>query len=209
MVARKTPHRVRGRLCLSPHERVLCGTSGVGARKTLTPTHSQRDPCVTRGWVPGRPLTEFGRRRPSLPLPLERVKSGGPLNRSTPNAGALRRGRSTSSRSLENEGRYAKVSRREREKGRPRFRSRGEVSQRSQERVKSRDAFEVDRNYAESTMWRRIGCRHGEVDQTLAPSSSRRWVRSVRASLAESSSRMMPASNWLMKAPHWGRSTVT
>ena len=29
----------------------------------------------------GGPLTEFGRRRPSLPLPLERVKSGGPGGR--------------------------------------------------------------------------------------------------------------------------------
>ena len=41
--------------------------------------------CITRSWVPGGPLTDFGRRRPNpsassgqvLPLPLERVKSGG------------------------------------------------------------------------------------------------------------------------------------
>ena len=33
------------------------------------------DLCVTQGWVPGRPLTEFGRGRPILPLPQERVKS--------------------------------------------------------------------------------------------------------------------------------------
>ena len=36
------------------------------------------DPCVTRAWLRGRPLTGFGRRRPNLPLPLERVKSRGP-----------------------------------------------------------------------------------------------------------------------------------
>ena len=42
-------------------------------------TVSQRRPggCVIRAWVRGRPLTEFGRRRPILPLPLERVKTGG------------------------------------------------------------------------------------------------------------------------------------
>ena len=58
----------------------------MGARKTLTPEWSPRqtppspggDPCVTRNWVPGRPLTDFGRRRPNLPLPSERVKSGDP-----------------------------------------------------------------------------------------------------------------------------------
>ena len=32
--------------------------------------------CITRGWVPGGPLTDFGRGRPNLPLPLERVKNG-------------------------------------------------------------------------------------------------------------------------------------
>ena len=50
------PDRVRGRLPHSPGG----------------------DLCVTRNWVPGRPLTDFGRRRPNLPLPLERVKSGDP-----------------------------------------------------------------------------------------------------------------------------------
>jgi len=34
------------------------------------------DPCVTRSWLPGRPLTDFRRGRRNLPLPLERVKSG-------------------------------------------------------------------------------------------------------------------------------------
>ena len=40
------------------------------------------------GWLPGRPLTDFGRRRPNLPLPLERVKSAAPLGRCRPYAGA-------------------------------------------------------------------------------------------------------------------------
>ena len=37
--------------------------------------------CTTRSWVPGRPLTDFGRRRPNLPLPRERVKNSGPVGR--------------------------------------------------------------------------------------------------------------------------------
>ncbi len=38
-----------------------------------------RDLCVTRPWLPGGPLTDFGRRRPNLPLPQERVKNGARL----------------------------------------------------------------------------------------------------------------------------------
>ena len=37
----------------------------------------ERDLCVLRAWLRGRPLTDFGRRRPNLPLPSARVKSGG------------------------------------------------------------------------------------------------------------------------------------
>ncbi|MCY3896571.1 MAG: DNA polymerase Y family protein, partial [Chloroflexi bacterium] len=72
-------------------QRGFCVTRGVGARKTphrFPPGTAEPriesgagsasppggDLCVTRGWVPGRPLTGFGRRRPNLPLPLERVK---------------------------------------------------------------------------------------------------------------------------------------
>ena len=54
--------------------------------------------CITRSWVPGRPLTEFGRGRPILPLPLERVKSG---------------------HALEVDGRFASVSSRTAVVGRP------------------------------------------------------------------------------------------
>ena len=46
---------------------------------------SDRDICVARGWLPGRPLTGFGRRRPNLPLPSERVKSGAACIRLHPN----------------------------------------------------------------------------------------------------------------------------
>ena len=49
----------------------------VGCAEDSSPqTSPQRELYVTRGWLRGRPLTGFGRRRPNLPLPLERVKSG-------------------------------------------------------------------------------------------------------------------------------------
>ena len=45
-------------------------TREAGARKTPHPDPlPRRDLCVTRGWLPERPLTEFGRGRPILPLP--------------------------------------------------------------------------------------------------------------------------------------------
>ena len=53
----------------------------------------RRDLCVTRGWVPGRPLTGFGRRRPNLPLPQERGKRGGSLKRLAPRTLPRRRRR--------------------------------------------------------------------------------------------------------------------
>ncbi len=46
------------------------------AEDSSSQSSPQRELCVTRGWLRGRPLTGFGRRRPNLPLPLERVKSG-------------------------------------------------------------------------------------------------------------------------------------
>ena len=49
----------------------------------------QGDLCVTRAWLPGRPLTDFRRGRRNLPLPLERVKTGDPLNRLTSNTAAF------------------------------------------------------------------------------------------------------------------------
>ena len=45
------------------------------AEDSSSQSSPQRELCVTRGWLRGRPLTGFGRRRPNLPLPLERVKS--------------------------------------------------------------------------------------------------------------------------------------
>ena len=75
------------------------------------------DLCVTRSWLRGRPLTEFGRGRPILPLPLERVKTGVPLKRLTPNTVAFpkvrvrvaadSRGRGVVQRSPEGEGERA------------------------------------------------------------------------------------------------------
>ncbi len=50
------------------------------------------DRYVIRAWLPGRPLTEFGRRRPILPLPLERVKNDVPLSEMTPNTIATQEG---------------------------------------------------------------------------------------------------------------------
>ena len=46
----------------------------------------QGDLCITQGWLRGRPLTDFGRRRPNpsassgqvLPLPLERGRTAAP-----------------------------------------------------------------------------------------------------------------------------------
>ena len=46
----------------------------------------QGDLCVTRGWLPGRPLTFFWRSRQNSPLPSERVKRRVPLRRLTPDA---------------------------------------------------------------------------------------------------------------------------
>ena len=57
----------------------------MGARKTLTRPSPRGDLCVTRAWLPGRPLTDFRRGRRNLPLPSERLKTGVPLNRLTPN----------------------------------------------------------------------------------------------------------------------------
>ncbi len=65
---------------------------------------------VTRGRVPGRPLTDFRRRRRNLPLPQERVKTGVPLNRLTPNTVASLPGGSKSVRESEGQGSLAKVS---------------------------------------------------------------------------------------------------
>ena len=73
-------------------ERVRTGSPRVGCTRALVvwdvawpedahPSPFQEETCgQSRGWLPGRPLTEFGRRRPSLPLPLERVKSGVPCS---------------------------------------------------------------------------------------------------------------------------------
>ena len=86
-----------------PHPNPL--PKGEGERAAKAPRRRgvlQRSPrrglCVTRGWVPGGPLTGFGRRRPNpsassgqaLPLPLERVKSGDSSCRLTPNTVAHR-----------------------------------------------------------------------------------------------------------------------
>ena len=46
--------------------------SGIPPRPVFSP---RKYVCTTQDWLPGRPLTDFGRRRPNLPLPLERVKS--------------------------------------------------------------------------------------------------------------------------------------
>ena len=57
--------------------RKLLRNPRVGCAEDSSPQSSpQRELYVTRGWLRGRPLTGFGRRRPNLPLPLERVKSG-------------------------------------------------------------------------------------------------------------------------------------
>ena len=47
---------------------------------------------MTRVGLPGRPLTGFGRGRPNLPLPQERVKRGGRGGRCSTSAGLLDRG---------------------------------------------------------------------------------------------------------------------
>ena len=61
--------------------------------------------CVTRNWLPGRPLTDFRRVRRNLPLPQERGKTGVPSNRLTPSTGAPSRGRRLSGRVFEDDGR--------------------------------------------------------------------------------------------------------
>ena len=53
---------------------------------------SRRDMCVIRDWLPGRPLTDFRRRRRNLPLPLERVKRGGLGGRCSTSAWLVHRG---------------------------------------------------------------------------------------------------------------------
>ena len=47
---------------------------------------------VSRDWLRGRPLPDFRRRRRNLPLPLERVKIGGPGARCSTSAWLLHRG---------------------------------------------------------------------------------------------------------------------
>ncbi len=56
------------RICLSPQERVKNGAACI----RLQPNVVAGAETTSR-----RPLTDFGRRRPNLPLPLERVKSRG------------------------------------------------------------------------------------------------------------------------------------
>ena len=110
-----------------------------------------RDPCVAGGWLPGRPRTDFGRRRPNpgsspgqvLPLPSERVKSGDPGGWCTTSAWRVHRGSHPHpsplphGRPLRNPRLGARktltptLSHGEREQERPRFRSRGGVLQRS------------------------------------------------------------------------------
>ena len=65
LVARKTPHRFR------PKTPEPASPLGEGEE----PEHLAHAPCSLECWVRGRPLTGFGRRRPNLPLPSERVKS--------------------------------------------------------------------------------------------------------------------------------------
>ena len=87
------PHgREYGRSCLGglgalckglPMERVRVAPRGWGAAS---------GPGGLGGWVPGRPLTEFGRRRPILPLPSERAKNGDPGGRCSTLAWLLHRG---------------------------------------------------------------------------------------------------------------------
>ena len=120
----------------------------------------QGDLCVTRSWLRGRPLTGFRRGRRNLPLPLERVKTGDPLNRLTSNtvafpqvrvrATADSRCKSVVQRSPEGEGeRAAPLSRSRRSSATVsgegddtlRLRSRGGVLQGSLERVTSGGAF--------------------------------------------------------------------
>ena len=60
-----------GRVAAGVGERRL--TAGIAGRFR----RARRGLCVTRAWLPGRPLTGFGRRRPNLPLPQERGKTGG------------------------------------------------------------------------------------------------------------------------------------
>ena len=63
---------------------------GPSIGRSLTRRRGVGDTTVARGWawLRGRPLTDFGRRRPNLPLPSERVKSAAPLGRCRPCAGA-------------------------------------------------------------------------------------------------------------------------
>ena len=60
--------------------RLSCWRVGAGGGGGCHPHPSllpRMDSCVTRGWLPGRLLTDFGRRRPNLPLPRRWIKTAG------------------------------------------------------------------------------------------------------------------------------------